>query len=623
MTKNDLIRIIEYLRQDVPYFADFELNKSKCSLIRKYDWGWQEVGFDDYFHGLDRNRKQLALEVRPYYGVRINALHEWMYPLLKPLLVDHDAKLILMKRPSIFFSEGSLRDINGYSYKFLETYEDLEKDYEKLKAGVAEHACYVFEKYSDIKNIYEYYSKELRTYKSLFIGPSSTSYLLFFKLLAAVKVLYPNQFAEYKDDWFGVWDFYHNMYSRHRYVTADLLYLNREKIADYLSSYKNKKSSVSLSFELDASDKNVYSYHESLLDFNLAEYRKGKVIMILGERSYEIQLSSNKTLEANIRQDILDQIKQMCNVCIMKMIGVRDFKEKEWPIKVSGIEELFSKYPKEEIIDNFKYYMDQITEYLQEYDFHAIYEDPERLKRIISTHPIKDICIDISLEHFILSGVEGEKVKAFNKQVSFVTDYLSSYYKKLFPEQDLMKVQVHPNLYRKDIEYFSLGRRLSVFLKMSREEIERFWHLESLPQRCEYCLDLLERAYRQAMSQGWDLPLETLLSIHQQFRENDYRNEQVLLEKCVKKHHLYIEITKVFTPEGIAVNLAAYDDKKKSLKASGQLLHFDTERQFVIDLAKFRVAADNLLIVDQWNTPVYSLSLPDLSMGVITLDKAK
>ena len=186
-----------------------------------------------------------------------------------------------------------------------------------------------------------------------------------------------------------------------------------------------------------------------------------------------------------------------------------------------------------------------------------------------------------------------------------------------------MKVQVHPNLYRKDIEYFSLGRRLSVFLKMSREEIERFWHLESLPQRCEYCLDLLERAYRQAMSQGWDLPLETLLSIHQQFRENDYRNEQVLLEKCVKKHHLYIEITKVFTPEGIAVNLAAYDDKKKSLKASGQLLHFETERQFVIDLAKFRVAADNLLIVDQWNTPVYSLSLPDLSMGVITLDKAK
>lgn len=53
------------------------------------------------------------------------------------------------------------------------------------------------------------------------------------------------------------------------------------------------------------------------------------------------------------------------------------------------------------------------------------------------------------------------------------------------------------------------------------------------------------------------------------------------MEKCVKKHHLYIEITKDFTPEGIAVNLAAYDDKKKSLKASGQLLHFETERQFV------------------------------------------
>lgn len=236
----------------------------------------------------------------------------------------------------------------------------------------------------------------------------------------------------------------------------------------------------------------------------------------------------------------------------------------------------------------------------------------------------QSMAVKLFIDNRIMSGIDDEMAREFNRTTLFIFNYIRVALEKAEVEEGKFGLLVAlPNLYKDEIEFWDRPKTLSVFLKMSCEEIERFWHLESLPQRCEYCLDLLQRAYRQAMAQGWDLPLETLLSIHQQFRENDYRNEQVLLEKCVKKHHLYIEITKVFTPEGIAVNLAAYDDKKKSLKASGQLLHFETERQFVIDLAKFRVAADNLLIVNQWNTPVYSLSLPDLSRGVITLDKAK
>lgn len=350
-------------------------------------------------------------------------------------------------------------------------------------------------------------------------------------------------------------------------------------------------------------------YHKEVLDFNLVNYRKGEIVLRTQEGERVLSFTSSGSEDLKIRLDILSQFKAFL------LRALKNLKEGD----NCENDTLFMSLPPGLLMDNLKYFLLKVKKMMCEVS------DLEPNPFARQTRQEKQsLAVKLFIDNRIMSGIDDEMAREFNRTTLFIFNYIRVALEKAEVEEGKFGLLVAlPNLYKDEIEFWDRPKTLSVFLKMSREEIERFWHLESLPQRCEYCLDLLQRAYRQAMSQGWDLPLETLLSIHQQFRENDYRNEQVLLEKCVKKHHLYIEITKVFTPEGIAVNLAAYDDKKKSLKASGQLLHFETERQFVIDLAKFRVAADNLLIVNQWNTPVYSLSLPDLSRGVITLDKAK
>ena len=75
MNKNDVIVMLERLKSE-SFFSDFKLKKSDKSLIRKFDWGWQRVILDHY-NGFDLEREDLALEVRPIYGIRFNIYHKW------------------------------------------------------------------------------------------------------------------------------------------------------------------------------------------------------------------------------------------------------------------------------------------------------------------------------------------------------------------------------------------------------------------------------------------------------------------------------------------------------------------------------------------------------------------
>jgi hypothetical protein len=75
MNKKDVLGIIEDVASDT-YFNGFKIRKSDNSLIFKTDVGYKRITFN-YYNSYDLDRGDLALEIRPIYGVRFNILHKW------------------------------------------------------------------------------------------------------------------------------------------------------------------------------------------------------------------------------------------------------------------------------------------------------------------------------------------------------------------------------------------------------------------------------------------------------------------------------------------------------------------------------------------------------------------
>lgn len=148
MNKNDVIVMLERLKSE-SFFSDFKLKKSDKSLIRKFDWGWQRVILEHY-NGFDLEREDLALEVRPIYGVRFNIYHKWFEEYSVIDLKDQ------RDRSTIGFSEEMLGKPKNFHYCFLENRNNYELDYEVMKNNILKDASSVFTRFQTLKDVYDY-----------------------------------------------------------------------------------------------------------------------------------------------------------------------------------------------------------------------------------------------------------------------------------------------------------------------------------------------------------------------------------------------------------------------------------------------------------------------------------
>jgi len=146
MNKKDVLGIIEDVASDT-YFNGFKIRKSDNSLIFKTDVGYKRITFN-YYNSYDLDRGDLALEIRPIYGVRFNILHKWFEKYSKKSIRDQRDSY------SIGFV-GSMIDRQSEFY-FLESRKDFEKDLRKIKMEVVENAKLIFSKFSKLEGYYEY-----------------------------------------------------------------------------------------------------------------------------------------------------------------------------------------------------------------------------------------------------------------------------------------------------------------------------------------------------------------------------------------------------------------------------------------------------------------------------------
>jgi hypothetical protein len=146
MNKNDVLFILENVTMN-PYFKDFKLRRSDAVIISRQKWGWQRIVPNPY-NSYDLSRKELALEIKPCYGVRFNILHKWVEKYSKKeLKVQRD-------KSSIAFIGRQLGVKN--EFYFLESREDFDKDIRSFTLELTEIAKQVFSKFKGIEDYYEY-----------------------------------------------------------------------------------------------------------------------------------------------------------------------------------------------------------------------------------------------------------------------------------------------------------------------------------------------------------------------------------------------------------------------------------------------------------------------------------
>ena len=159
-------------------------------------------------------------------------------------------------------------------------------------------------------------------------------------------------------------------------------------------------------------------------------------------------------------------------------------------------------------------------------------------------------------------------------------------------------------------------KTLDVKLQFTMEEKSHYLRIKNEIERFEFYLSLLETGYRLAETLK-PIPRDILLSIHDEFRKNGYKNESLFKKKRLAEYGIKIELTHVLTSYSYNLVLSVYDlDGKLKGKNSiyetlpDEILFNKNVRHLVID--------DNKLIVtDFLDHPQFVCDLNDLSKGIV------
>ena len=227
--------------------------------------------------------------------------------------------------------------------------------------------------------------------------------------------------------------------------------------------------------------------------------------------------------------------------------------------------------------------------------------------------------ITLHFEHPLYSGFPDEGFNdKFNWNARFVSNYLSKAVRKLNLETDgtYKMISVNPNANRSYSKMCYVDYVLASDIYITSEEKERYKQMKSLTERYEFYLSLLERGYMQAATFKEGVPVESLLSLHQQFRDGGYKNEWLFKRKPVRDFGIYIYLKCYFTSFDFRLELEVYGLKTKEFVTKGVVIQ--TPPDEVCYDYKFKEIAlknDKLVILDFLGHPRYEMDLHELSVG--------
>lgn len=230
--------------------------------------------------------------------------------------------------------------------------------------------------------------------------------------------------------------------------------------------------------------------------------------------------------------------------------------------------------------------------------------------------------ISLHIRYPLYSGFPNENFNCtFNKNARFISNYLSKAVRKLNLETDgtYKMISVNPNAkksYSKMDSEFVLCSEIHV----SSEEMEQYKQMDILTDRYDFYLSLLERGYLLAAKFKEGVPVEALLSLHQKFRDDGYKNEWLFKKKLLRDFGIYIYLNCCFTTFDFRLELEAYDLKTKALVTKGIVLQTPPDEVcYDYKFKQITIEQDKLVILDFLSHPRFEVNLRDLSKGIFNV----
>ena len=214
----------------------------------------------------------------------------------------------------------------------------------------------------------------------------------------------------------------------------------------------------------------------------------------------------------------------------------------------------------------------------------------------------------------------------FDFNTSFICNYLSKEVRKLNIAGDgtykMISVRINNNLSGCRLTYGSDNPDvLSVLLPVSEQEQRWYNNTTDIVERSEFYLGLLEKGYTLA-SDFKTIPINSLLQLHDKFRENNYKNEWVWNKKLIRDYGIYIIFKCHYTTFDFRLEMEVYDTKQTVLLTKGIVLQTGPDELFFDkEFRKIDVFDRKLIITDFLNQKNFEFDLHQLSEGVFNVKK--
>lgn len=152
----------------------------------------------------------------------------------------------------------------------------------------------------------------------------------------------------------------------------------------------------------------------------------------------------------------------------------------------------------------------------------------------------------------------------------FIDNYLSKAVRKLKIETqgfNMLSVTIEQNP-TQEIDLSECFLTLTANVLFSQEQMNKLVSITDYNTRIEQYLMLLEQGYEIA-NKYYDIQIDKLLNLHQEFRVGGYKNEWLFKKKIIKNYGIYVFFKCYFTAFEFRLELEVYDQKQTHLITKG------------------------------------------------------
>jgi len=198
----------------------------------------------------------------------------------------------------------------------------------------------------------------------------------------------------------------------------------------------------------------------------------------------------------------------------------------------------------------------------------------------------------------------------FNLNARFLSNYMSVQIRKLKLETDgtFNMISVKPSTKNEHLCKIVGEKALNASVLFNKDAYEQM----NDEEKYEYYLQLLEEGYK-ICAHNKKIPIEQLFKLHQDFRNNGYKNEWLHKNKKFQKHGIEVTLNCYFTTSDFKLKMSVYNIKSKTELVSGTVMRTLPDEVCFAHFFKDVIIESNELIITEFqNRPKFKFLLSDI-----------